>query len=74
MGGKQATGVLAQIQSEKKIREGKQVTFHNHSLIVRLFNHVCYNFFSCLKKKKKMLKNPIKQFENEGNLFHSSAR
>lgn len=25
MGGEQAAGVLAQIQSEKKIREGKQV-------------------------------------------------
>jgi hypothetical protein len=53
MGGEQAAGVLAQIQSEKKIREGKQVTFNNSILIVRFFNHVCCNFFSCPKKKKK---------------------
>lgn len=34
MGGEQAAGVLAQIQSEKKIREGKQVN-RNRVLIVR---------------------------------------
>lgn len=35
MGGEQAAGVLAQIQSEKKIREGKQVkTAYNLILIV----------------------------------------
>uniref|UniRef100_A0A2S2QRC6 Probable methylcrotonoyl-CoA carboxylase beta chain, mitochondrial n=1 Tax=Sipha flava TaxID=143950 RepID=A0A2S2QRC6_9HEMI len=53
MGGEQAAGVLAQIQSEKKIREGKQLS----------------------KEEEKMLKDPvIRQFENEGNPFYSSAR
>lgn len=53
MGGEQAAGVLAQIQSEKKIREGKQLT----------------------KEEEKTLKDPvIRQFENEGSPFYSSAR
>ncbi|XP_060867133.1 methylcrotonoyl-CoA carboxylase beta chain, mitochondrial [Metopolophium dirhodum] len=53
MGGEQAAGVLAQIQSDKKIREGKLLT----------------------KEEEKMLKDPvIRQFENEGNPFYSSAR
>ncbi|CAH1724522.1 methylcrotonoyl-CoA carboxylase beta chain, mitochondrial isoform X1 [Aphis gossypii] len=53
MGGEQAAGVLAQIQNDKKIREGKQLT----------------------KEEEKMLKDPvIRQFENEGNPFYSSAR
>lgn len=30
MGGEQAAGVLAQIQSDKKIREGKLVKPNNH--------------------------------------------
>ncbi|XP_015378326.1 PREDICTED: methylcrotonoyl-CoA carboxylase beta chain, mitochondrial-like [Diuraphis noxia] len=53
MGGEQAAGVLAQIQSDKKIREGKLLT----------------------KEEEKILKDPvIRQFENEGNPYYSSAR
>lgn len=42
MGGEQAAGVLAQIQSDKKIREGKQV---NRNLCCYSFNMIYYVYY-----------------------------
>lgn len=50
MGGEQAAGVLAQIQSDKKIREGKQLTKEEENIlkdpVIRQFEHEGNPFYS----------------------------
>lgn len=54
MGGEQAAGVLTQIQSEKKIREGQQVKFNNiFNSLDNVMMNVCRLLLVNERRRKK---------------------